>query len=195
MDIKEYTRVPGRGADGFFPFIRWKSQLYWGSNHLLLRNMNLSVDRYNRFFYDKIQSVTIQDSTKRRTNNFIWGGCTGFFVSILMLDFLISGGQLRSSGLHFFLTVFLILSTFYLSVNNISGPTCRFFIRTSIKQTEIHCLCRKKHADAFFTLLVEKINGIQGELQKEKVLTLFAQEKNPSVPTKQNQDVQFNIQG
>jgi hypothetical protein len=65
------------------------------------------------------------------------------------------------------------------------GPTCRFFIVTAIKQTEIHCLCRKKHADAFFTLLVEKINSIQGEFQKEKALTLLDQENNPSasVPT------------
>ena len=151
MDRKEYTRVPGRGADGFFPFIRWKSQLYWEHSHLLLRNTNLSVDRYNRFFYDKIQSVTIQDSPKRRKNNFIWACCAGFFASMLMIA-LLSGGQLMSNGFHFFFTVILILSIVYLSVNNILGPTCRFFIVTAIKQTEIHCLCRKKHADAFFYL-------------------------------------------
>ena len=182
MDRKEYTRVPGKGADGFFPFIRWRSQLYWGHNHLLLRNTNLSIDRYNRFFYDKIQSITIQDSTKRKTNNFIWGGCTVFFVSMLIIDQL-TGGSFRSDPLHFFFTASLLLSIFYLSVNNILGPTCRFFIRTSIKQTEIHCLCRKKYADAFFALLAAKINGILGELQKEKVLTLLAQEKIPSVTT------------
>jgi hypothetical protein len=182
MDKKEYTRVPGRGADGFFFFIRWKSKLYWGNNHLLLRNTNLSVDRYNRFFYDKIQSVTIQDSPKRRKNNFIWGCCAGFFASMLMIV-LLSGGHFMSNGFQFFFTVVLILSIFYLSVNNILGPTCRFFIVTAIKKTEIHCLCRKKHADAFFTLLVEKINSIQGELQKEKVHALLDQEKDAPMPT------------
>ncbi len=184
MDRKEYTRVPGRGADGFFPFIRWNSQLYWGHSHLLLRNMNLSVDRYNRFFYDKVQSVTIQDSAKRRTNNFIWGGGTGLCVSMLMIDVLSGSTLLHRAGIfHFFITALLLLSIIFLSINNISGPTCRFFIRTSIKQTEIHCLCRKKHADAFNKLLVEKINGIQGELKKEKALTLSAQEKDPTAQT------------
>ncbi len=183
MDRKEYTRVPGKGADGSFPFFRWKSKLYWGNNHLLLRNTNLSTDRYNRFFYDKIQSVTIQDSTKRRTNNFIWGGCTVFFVSMLIIGQL-TGGSFRSNSLHFFFTAILLLSIFYLSVNNILGSTCRFFIRTSIKQTEIHCLCRKKHAEAFFNLLVVKLNGIQGEFQKEKVLTLLAQEKTSFVTSR-----------
>ncbi len=185
MDRKEYTRVPGKGADGFFPFFRWKSKLYWGNNHLLLRNTNLSIDRYNRFFYDKIQSVTIQDSSKRRTNNFIWGGCTAFFVSMLIIGQL-TGGSFRSNPLHFFFTAILLLSIFYLSVNNILGSTCRFFIRTSIKQTEIHCLCRKKYADAFYTLLVEKINTIQGEIQKHKVSSLHDQEENAPMPTINN---------
>ncbi len=176
IDRKEYKRVPGRGAEGFFPFIRWKSQLYWGHNHLLLRNTNLSIDRYNRLFYDKIQSVTIQVSTKRRNKNLIWGGCIGFCITMLIIDILLSGSFLlhRPGGFHFFITVFLILSIIYLSMNNIAGPTCRLFIRTSIRQTEIHCLCRKKHADAFFNLLIEKINNVQGVLQKEKVLTLFS---------------------
>ncbi len=182
MDRKEYTRVPGRGADGFFPFIRWKSKLYWGNNHLLLRNTNLSIDRYNRFFYDKIQSVTIQDSTKRRKNNFIWGCSTGFFASMFMIG-LFSGGHFRLHSIYFFFAAILILSIFCLSANNILGPTCRFFIRTSIKQTEIHCLCRKKHADVFFTLLVGKLNSIQGELQKEKAHALLDQETESPVPT------------
>ncbi len=103
---------------------------------------------------------------------------------MLIIDVLSGSTLLHRAGVfHVFITAFLLISIFYLSVNNISGPTCRFFIRTSIKQTEIHCLCRKKHADAFFILLVEKINNIQGELQKEKALALLDQEKNPSVQT------------
>ncbi len=178
IDRNDYKRVPGRGAEGYFHFLRWKSQLYWGKNHLLLRNTNISIDRYNRLFYDKIQSVTIQYTTERRNKNLIWGGCTGFCFSMLVIDFLSSDNFLlhRPGGFHFFITIFLILSIIYLSINNIAGPTCRLFIRTSIQQTEIHCLCRKKHADTFFNLLVEKINKIQGEFQKEKALTLFSQE-------------------
>ncbi len=176
IDRKDYKRVPGRGAEGVSPFLRWKSQLYWGHNHLLLRNTNISIDRYNRLFYDKIKSVTIQDSSKRRINNFFWGSCIGLCVSMFMIG-LLSGSQFRFFGILIFIITFLILSVVNLSLNNISGPTCRLFIRTSIQQAEIHCLCRKKHADAFFNLLVEKINNVQGELQKEKALTLFSQVK------------------
>ncbi len=182
IDRKDYKRVPGRGADGVFPFLRWKSQLYWGHNHLLLRNTNISIDRYNRLFYDKIQSVTIQDSTKRRTKNLIWGSCIGFCVSMFVIG-LLSGSQFRFFGLLIFIIAFLLLSVVNLSLNNISGPTCRLFIQTSIQQTEIHCLCRKKHAEAFFNLLVKKTNNIQGELQEENARTLFARERDHFNPT------------
>jgi hypothetical protein len=118
-----YTRISNGGLlMTLIPGLRTK--LYLGTDHLLLVEQFILVERYKRFYFRDIQSITTTRSARWMVFGSFWGGLA--LIAALTFFFhnpvaLILGG------------FFTALFGFAFVHNMILGPTCIVRLRTAVQ--------------------------------------------------------------
>ena len=106
----------------FIPGLRTK--LYLGTDHILLIEQLILVERYKRFYFRDIQVITATQSSRWIVFGTIWG----FLALIAALLFLVHDPVAVTLG-----AFFTALFGFAFFHNMILGPTCIVRLRTAVQ--------------------------------------------------------------
>ena len=118
-----YTKISNGGLlMALIPGLRTK--LYLGTDHLLLIEQLILVERYKRFYFRDIQVITATQSARWIVFGVIWG----FFALIAALFFFVHNPVAVTPG-----TFFTALFGFAFVHNMILGPTCIVRLRTAVQ--------------------------------------------------------------
>jgi hypothetical protein len=118
-----YTRISNGGLlMTVIPGLRTK--LYLGTDHLLVVEQLILLERYKRFYFRDIQAITAAKSGRWIVFGTIWG-----FLALVAALFLMVHHPLAVGAGAFFTTLFG-----YAFVHNlILGPTCVVRLRTAVQ--------------------------------------------------------------
>jgi hypothetical protein len=146
-----YTRISNGGLlMTVIPGLRTK--LYLGTDHLLLVEQLIFLERYRRFYFRDIQTITATQSARW----IIFGTVWGFLVLVATLLFLVHHPLAVIAG-----TFFSALFGFAFIHNLILGPTCVVRLRTAVQTHRVAPLERIRD----FHLRMETIEPLIREAQ------------------------------
>jgi hypothetical protein len=118
-----YTKISNGGLPmTLIPGLRTK--LYLGTDHLLLIEQLILVERYKRFYFRDIQVITATKSVRWIVFGTIWG----FLALLAALSFLVPNPIAVTVGI-FFTALFGVAFVH----NIILGPTCIVRLRTAVQ--------------------------------------------------------------
>ena len=118
-----YTKISNGGLlMTFIPGLRTK--LYLGTDHLLLIEQLILVERYKRFYFRDIEVITATQSARWIVFAVIWG----FLALLTALLFLVHNPVAVAIG-----TFFTALFGLAFVHNIILGPTCIVRLRTAVQ--------------------------------------------------------------
>ena len=118
-----YTKISNGGLlMALIPGLRTK--LYLGTDHLLLIEQLILVERYKRFYFRDIQVITATQSPRWIVFGAIWG----FLALFSALSFLVHHPVAMAMG-----AFFTVLFGFAFVHNIILGPTCIVRLRTAVQ--------------------------------------------------------------
>jgi len=106
----------------FVPGLRTK--LYLGTDHLLLIEQLILVERYKRFYFRDVQVITATQSVRW----IVFGAFWGFLVLLAALSFFVHNPVSLMAG-----TFFTALFGFAFVQNMVLGPTCIVRLRTAVQ--------------------------------------------------------------
>jgi hypothetical protein len=122
-----YTKISDGGLlMTLVPGLRTK--LYLGTDHLLLIEQLILVERYKRFYYRDIQAITATQSSRW----LVFAGLWGFLTLLAALSFFVHNSIALIAG-----TLFTGLFGFAFVRNFIQGPTCIVRLRTAVQTHRI----------------------------------------------------------
>jgi len=122
-----YTKITDGGLlMTFIPGLRTK--LYLGTDHLLLIEQLILVERYKRFYFRDIQVITATKSSRW----LVFGALWAFLALLAAISFLVHNPYVVTVGI--FLTA---LFGFAFVHNMIQGPTCIVRFRTAVQTHRI----------------------------------------------------------
>jgi hypothetical protein len=122
-----YTKISDGGAlMSVLPGLRTK--LYLGTDHLLLIEQFILVERYKRFYFRDIQAITHSNSSRWVVFSVIWGVCA--LVSALILFFHHPVALAIGS-------IFTLLFGFAFFQTIAQGPTCIVRLQTGAQSYRI----------------------------------------------------------
>jgi hypothetical protein len=101
-----------------------RTKLYLGTDHLLLVEQLILVERYKRFYFRDIQVITATKSTRWIVFGAIWG----FLALLTALLFLVHHPVAVAIG-----TFFIALFGLAFVHNIVLGPTCIVRLRTAVQ--------------------------------------------------------------
>lgn len=157
-----YKRLPGRGARPLQILRLWE-----GPDHLLFVASSILGERYKRFYYAEIQSITVQKTSG-------WMLWIIFYLILAGAFGWIAVSVDETAGritLGILAAVFLV----FLAVHLAFGPTCRCVIRTAVQTEELASLKRVRNANKVLARLRPQIEAAQQQQQQ--------QQPNPSETT------------
>jgi hypothetical protein len=134
----------------FIPGLRTK--LYLGSDHLLLVEQLVLVERYKRFYFCDVQAITAIQSPRWIVFGVIWG----FFVLIAALFFLLHNPVAIAVG-----TTLTALFGFAFIHNLVLGPTCVVRLRTAVQTHRVAPLERIRDFRKGMATIEPLIRGAQ----------------------------------
>jgi hypothetical protein len=118
-----YTKISNGGLlMTVIPGLRTK--LYLGSDHLLLVEQFILLERYKRFYFRDIQVITVTQSARWIVFGTVWG----FLALVAALAFLVHHPLAVGAGVFF-----TVLFGFAFVHNLILGPTCIVLLRTAVQ--------------------------------------------------------------
>jgi hypothetical protein len=118
-----YTKISNGGLlMTVIPGLRTK--LYLGSDHLLLVEQLILLERYKRFYFRDIQVITVTQSARWIVFGMIWG----FLALVSALSFTVHHPLAMGAG-----AFFTALFGFAFVHNLILGPTCVVRLRTAVQ--------------------------------------------------------------
>jgi hypothetical protein len=122
-----YTKISNGGLlMTLIPGLRTK--LWLGTDHLLLIEQLILVERYKRFYYRDIQAITATQSSRWLAFTGLWG----FLTLLAALSFFVHNPIALIAG-----TLFTGLFGFAFVHNLIQGPTCIVRLRTAVQTHRI----------------------------------------------------------
>lgn len=122
-----YTKISNGGLlMTLIPGLRTK--LYLGTDHLLLIEQLILVERYRRFYFRDIQVITATQSSRW----LVFGAMWGLLALLAALSFLVHNPIGVAVG-----TFFTALFGFAFVHNLIRGPTCIVRFRTAVQNHRI----------------------------------------------------------
>jgi len=122
-----YTKLSGSGLlMTLFPGLRTK--LYLGTDHLLLIEQLILVERYKRFYFRDIQVITATQTSRWLVFGAIWS----FLALLAALSFFVHNPVAVATG-----TLFTALFGFAFVHNMIQGPTCIVRFQTAVQTHRI----------------------------------------------------------
>jgi hypothetical protein len=118
-----YTKISNGGLlMAVIPGLRTK--LYLGTDHLLLVEQLILLERYKRFYFRDIQVITVAQSARWIVFGTIWG----FLALVATLSFMVHHPLAVGAG-----AFFAALFGFAFVHNLILGPTCVVRLRTAVQ--------------------------------------------------------------
>jgi hypothetical protein len=118
-----YTKISSGGLlMTLIPGLRTK--LYLGTDHLLLVEQLILVERYKRFYFRDIQVITATKSARWIVFGAIWG----FLALLAALSFFVHHPAVLALG-----AFFTALFGFAFVHNIVLGPTCIVRLRTAVQ--------------------------------------------------------------
>jgi hypothetical protein len=101
-----------------------RTKLYLGTDHLLLVEQLIFLERYKRFYFRDIQVITLEQSARWIVFGSIWG----FLALVAALSFMVHHPLAVGAG-----AFFTALFGFGFVHNLILGPTCVVRLRTAVQ--------------------------------------------------------------
>ena len=130
-----------------------RTKLYLGTDHLLLIEQFILVERYKRFYFRDIQAITETKSPRWIVLGLIWG-----FLTLLSALLLIPHNPVT-------LTFGTLLTAFFglAFIHNIlSGPTCIVRLQTAVQTHRFAPLERIRDFSSGMEIIVPLIQNAQG---------------------------------
>lgn len=154
----KYERLTGSGRKtaGLLMSTGPSCSLWLARDHLLSVDSTGFTERYRRFFYRDIQTITLQRSARGRALTAIYGS---LFALTLLLTFLTSDDVWWTFWIVLDFVLFVPLG-----VNVALGPTCVCFIRTSVQSDELPSMNRLRLARKALAKLTPRIEAAQVSL-------------------------------
>lgn len=169
---KTYKRLPGTGRQ-----IQMLTYLWLGPDHLLWVESTGFSERYKRFYYKDIQSITIQRTNLYLILNLVLGG-------LALLFFLFAA--VSSDIWQGFWIVFGVIDLVVFICHLILGPTCACFLHTAVQKEKLRSLVRLRTARKALQRLRPLVESAQGQLDRDTLLAQLAPE--PIAPTPDHSD-------
>lgn len=141
-----------------------RSNLWLGSDHLLLVVQDGYVEHYKRFYFRDIQAFIVHQTSLRT----VWNGILAAPLAICLIGLMLSlssGGDVSRIVWAVFTAVFLLP----LVVNNILGAGCACQLRTAVKVQHVSSLRRVRQTQMVFERIRPLIAAAQGRLNPEEV--------------------------
>jgi hypothetical protein len=150
-----YTRISNGGLlMTLIPGLRTK--LYLGSDHLLLIEQLILVERYKRFYFRDIQLITAAQSARW----IVFGATWGILALLAALFFFIHHPVALVAG-----AIFTALFAFAFVHNIILGPTCIVRLTTAVQTQRIAPLERTRDFRKGMETLEPLIRTAQSPIQ------------------------------
>jgi hypothetical protein len=151
-----YTKISDGGwLMSLIPGLR--TRLYLGSDHLLLVEQLVLVERYKRFYFRDIQAITRANSARWIVLSGTWGILALLLTSVLLLH------QPIATALG---TIFVLLFGFASIHGVIRGPTCIVRLQTALQSHRIAPLERVRE----FHKAMERIEPLIRSAQAPETL-------------------------
>lgn len=134
-----------------------RQSLWLTHDHLLSIDSASFAEEYKRFYFRDIQAFFICPNSRMA----IWNG---ILSAVLIMHLLVFGWM----GASF--TVLAIVAAVLgipLIINNIFGPACRVYVRTSVQVEELPSLSRIKRAQRVLDKVRPLVIAVQGTLPAE----------------------------
>ena len=132
---------------------RHGGRVYTGDDHLLITN-GVLVERFNRVFYNEIESIEVQPSNRRLRQVFF--ALVGFFLV---------EGLALAMGMPLARRSFFLLGLFplgYAVAAYLRGPTVHFFLNTRVSRIPVACVSRWGHAVKMIRKVEDLVEPVQG---------------------------------
>lgn len=166
---REYRQLPGRGRKrgGFITITRIRARLWAGKDHLLCLFSTGYTEEYKRFYYRDIQAIVM-----RKTGR---GAAGNIFSALFLLLFAAFAMTATTPAGAAVLWIVTGLAALVLVVNLLRGPTCICHLQTAVSREELPSLSRERNAKKALDILKPLIEGAQGILTREEMVTRSAE--------------------
>lgn len=159
MDNKPQYKKASRRASSLFS----RSQLWYGSDHLLLVKEFGASEEYKRFYYRDIQTMI----ALRTPAYYLWG-----IVFLVMILFLL-GAYFGAEEVDGVAALFgLGFITLFLGAHLLRGPTCKCWIQTRINKEKLIMFGRTAQVRRFLTQVEPKIVAVQGRFSLDEMKSI-----------------------
>ena len=157
-----YRRLPGRTATFRYGAANSPvSSLWLGPDHLLKVERTTSRESYKRFYYADIQSIFLEESSRRTTLAII----SGLIVAVRLLPFFVYLMTQRFDGFMVFCAFVALPFLLGLIVNLAMGRTCDAVLVTAVGTERLSSLCRLPKAIRALGEITAEVEKAQGSLQ------------------------------
>jgi hypothetical protein len=164
-----YRRLPGTGSG-----VLESTRLYLGADHLLQVASSGFTERYRRFYFRDIQSITLRKSMHGKVWNII---C----VLVAFLPGVLAQGASGAARFAWWSVagIFLLL----LALNILRGPTCVCQIRTAVQTRALPSLNRLRRASRVLAQLRPLIAAAQEAMSADGLLQRIEEaRRGPAAP-------------
>jgi hypothetical protein len=166
MAASEYTKLtPPRCTATFGVVSVTRSNLWLGMDHLLCVETEGYTEKYRRFYFRDIQSITLRRTNRALGLGVVTGALTAVFALLVLVIEDLPGKS-----------VFGILGgvcAIPCALNFIYGPTCKCELRTAVQTENVPSMSRVRRARKVLNLLRPLIAEAQGQLSVEEISLRF----------------------
>ena len=162
LRYRRLTRARARSV--FSVAFRARMSLWLGPDHLLSVDSSGYSETYKRFYFKDIQAITLY-----RTKRLQWWNVTvGFFALVFIIAVVLlapgpsapwTANDIAGASVLGGIIGLLVL---LLSINLISGPTCKTFLRTAVQIEALPSLCRVRKTRRILAKIRPLILAAQG---------------------------------
>jgi hypothetical protein len=158
----DYTKLAGGAGSGRLATSQFS--LWLGPDHLLQIEKQGHTEKYHRFYFKDIESVTIRRTNRQRNYGLFFGILLALFLWMLIM---VGGGARFVTG------GFMVLFAIPFIVNLVKGPTCVTHLTTAVQSREIHSLRRVRGAERALDEILNGSHAAQGLLSAEETRLRF----------------------
>jgi hypothetical protein len=142
------------------------TQLWMGTDHLLLVNSSRFTEKYQRFSLADIQAIVVSDGPDRTVLQALAVlASIGWAAGALAVDFTFGKWFFAVTGLLFLALAILDIAR---------GRRCRCFLHTAVSRKPLLPVSRQRIARRFLAAIVPAIEGVQGALSAEQLAEIVA---------------------
>jgi len=156
--VSTYRRLTGKSRH-----LTGHSQLWLGSDHILLVTSNRFVEHYQRFAFADIAAIVVTESPEATVGRIVGAGAAILWTLLALAV----GSRWAGWGWFFLITGLLGIAAVVIDMGR--GRRCRCYLYTAVSCERLKPVSRESTALAFLAAVTPEVEAVQGTLSPQRI--------------------------